>query len=139
MSDNLTSFNPDQLVNLPEAREIVEKINARGDIGGGVLPEDASNGYENEKSGIYLEHWEPGPGDFPRPQIGDALSYMLRFSNGTSGFNIGLTRTVAKNHSAHDDSGVWLGEYNWDFALNSLKAEVDAQFKAHNPDPEEGS
>ncbi len=134
------NFNPDQLTTIEEAREFASMVSSRTDLfPTAVAPEDQSDDWHNDQSGIYLAPWANPTGDNPEPAIGDSRPFLLRFNPvqpsqfQPAGFNIGLSRTVAKGHSAHDDNGVWLGEYNWDYALKSLSAEVKAQVAAASP------
>lgn len=86
--------NTNQLSTIEQARALVAELNARN-IGGGVLPEfnsgtPAAPDFRNERSGIFLLPWLPGPGNFPEPRFGDALPYLLKFNNGAGGNNVGL-------------------------------------------------
>lgn len=116
-----TSFNFEQMVTIEQARGFAQTVNSRG-IATGVAPEDDSENYVNDASGIYLDVWEPGPAGFPRPSIGEARQYLLRFNptpGGFSpgGFNIGLSISMALRHGSLT------------YALDSLAAEVADQIK----------
>lgn len=114
------SFNNAQLVTIEQARAFAQAVNTRG-IATGVAPEDDSENYVNNNSGIYLETWEPGPAGFPRPEIGEARQYLLRFNPTqktgfqAGGFNVGLSLQTAMNHGS------------FTYALDSLAKEVNEQ------------
>ncbi len=125
-----TSFNPDQLTTIEEARAIA----AMCKFGGGVAPEVPNDDYHNTVSGIYLDPWANPTGQTPEPRIGDARPFLLRFNPTVegfqpAGFNIGLTRTVAIGHAAPADEGQPPNPPNWNYALKSLRQEVNAQIE----------
>lgn len=129
-----TNFNPNQLVTIEEAREIAALVQAHN-IGGGIAPEVPNDDYHNDVSGIYLAPWANPTGDTPEPQIGDARSFAFRFNPSLegfqpAGFNVGLIRQTAKGHAAPAEDGQPPNPPNWDYALGSLEAEVNAQLKA---------
>ena len=129
------SFNPDQLCTIEQAREFMSRVNARG-IGGGVAPEKSDKDYHNDVSGIYLAPWQD-IGNQPEPRIGDARPFQMGFNPTKktgfrpSGFNIGLSRAVARNHVSE---GTPEANWAWSYALDSLATEVNQQIAAAEPD-----
>lgn len=116
----MATFNGAQLTTLDQARAFVQAVNTRG-VATGVAPEDDSENYVNDNSGIYLDVWEPGPANFPRPGVGEAFQYLLRFNPTVktgfqaAGFNIGLSLDMALRHGSLT------------YALDSLDKEVNEQ------------
>lgn len=78
-------MNPKQLATLDEAKAIAQKV---GPIGGGVKPQTE----DPTTAGIYEITYPGGP--YAAPSAGDAKFLFFRFSNGTEGYNVGLTREL---------------------------------------------
>lgn len=113
--------NQAQLVTIEQARAFAEAVNLKG-FGGGVPPEDDSEHYVNDNSGIYLETWVDA-GNQPRLEIGEARAYLLRFNPTQktgfvpAGYNIGLSLDVAMRHAS------------FSYALDQLEKEVNEAIK----------
>lgn len=130
-------FNPAQLCTIEEARDIAAMIHFDGGVAPEVPSADANkdDDYHNTVSGIYLDPWANPTGDTPEPRIGDARPFKFKFNPTADGFqpggfNVGLIRQTAIGHAPPADDGQPANPPNWDFALESLKSEVDAQIAA---------
>jgi hypothetical protein len=87
------TFNPAQLATWGEARDLAHRIEAFRqssglNMAGGVVSETANA----DTSGIYVPHWEGGPGGFPAPNDAPNQKFWLhfRFASGRAGANVGL-------------------------------------------------
>ncbi len=99
------TFNPNQLATWGEAQDLAHRIEAFRltsgvKMAGGVASETGNV----DTSGIYVPHWDGGPGGFPIPNDAADQKFWLhfRFANGRAGVNVGLILDLLRRYGNNE-------------------------------------